>query len=161
MSVPGCKPFRSIRGASLTGVTLTLTVPVSCPPAPSSSSGTLPGDTADRETWDVYVKPKTNGDEIEFSGKVELPSFESLYGGDYSGSDYIHVDNVARKIHLVNDNKDNIKPASTGFYEFYTVVSGALGHTQMYCTEPVAVATTITQSTATDQKDTGGTTNPS
>jgi len=123
---------------------------------PEGDSETVSGDT---KIYDVYVKPEEDGEIIKLSGKVELP--DAGGGANYYGSDYIHVDNSANPptIELANKNQATMKPVagSVGFYEYYTVVSGALGHAAIYSTEPVDIGTSITQSSNT-QETTGGTT---
>jgi len=104
---------------------------------------------------DYFTYTDENGDETN----VFFP--DAGGGANYYGSDYIHVDNLANPptIELANKNQATMKPVagSVGFYEYYTVVSGALGHAAIYSTEPVDIGTSITQSSNT-QETTGGTT---
>jgi len=104
---------------------------------------------------DYFTYTDENGDATD----VFFPAAGG--GANYDGSDYIHVDNSANPptIELANKNQATMKPVagSVGFYEYYTVVAGALGHAAIYSTEPVAIGTSISQSSNT-QETTGGTT---
>lgn len=122
------------------------------------ADGTEPTASTGETLHDVWVNPEEDGDNVKFSGKVVIPN---PTGSTYDGTAYIHVDNTDSTVHLVNANKANYYPeqGSTGFWPFYTVLAGSLGHTQVYCAEPLDEGTALPQeSDNSDQHDDGGTT---
>lgn len=112
--------------------------------------------------YEVQLAISQESDVAEFSATVVVPNDHGGGGSaTYSGTAYIHVDNSDSTIHLVNANADDIYPeqGTTGFWPFYTVVAGELGHTQIYCAEPLIESIPLPQETdGENQQEDGGTT---